>query len=428
MLVVPSLAQPELTRQDLPMELGYLLSPSASSTSSAKPSKRCSVIRNLFSSCRTFNKASAAIRPSKPPVSKLQPYESAASRQLPTPPPSSSGDLYAPPKFPIASLPPPTHELTVSARHLLYHRLDPEFSARYTLGEELGSGGFGFVVSAVRNCDGAEVAVKFIFRNKVPAHSWAADPVYGLIPMEAFVLRQARHKNIVGFLDLFQDECYFYLVMELHGTPWTSEKQPQPHADEEDEEDILAAATHDAALRPTGLLVRRTSCDLFECIEHHRKFSEDQARHIFRQVVDAVHHLSRLGVCHRDIKDENIVIDDHYRVKLIDFGSAVIIPPHGAWFDRFYGTVNYAAPEILMGHRYRAEHAEIWALGVLLYTILYGEVPFSDPLQAIHEPFTQPRLKSSPECDALLRWMLAKQPDHRPSIDTVRRHPWLNAL
>ncbi|KAF8936828.1 kinase-like domain-containing protein [Dissophora ornata] len=359
--------------------------------------------------------------------------------------------------------------LTLSARYLQHHPLVPEFVNEYTLGDELGSGGFGFVVSATRNSDQKEVAVKFIFRDKVPVHGWAKDPELGVIPMEIYALRNVSHPNIIGFMGSYQDFKYFYLVMELHGTPWSASNPLLNKNDNGSMMEAIAKATMNqrnaaAAAAENGggsasttssgstsfpatpsssssslnqlaeggdelpkpaLLVRRTSCDLFECIEHHSKFSESQARLIFKQIVDCVHYLNSRGICHRDIKDENIVIDNAFVVKLIDFGSAVIIPPQGKVFDRFYGTINYASPEILKGEKYRAESAEVWSLGVLLYTILYGEVPFNDPTQAIAGPYVPPRVQSSSECLHLLNWMLAKIPERRATIQDIANHPWI---
>lgn len=84
-----------------------------------------------------------------------------------------------------------------------------------------------------------------------------------------------------------------------------------------------------------------------------------------------------------------------------------------------------ASPEILKGEKYRAESAEIWSLGILLYTILYGEVPFNDPGEAISGPYIAPRVKSSGECLHLLNWMLAKKPEQRATIEDVAKHPWI---
>ncbi|KAF9307774.1 hypothetical protein BGZ91_008213 [Linnemannia elongata] len=351
-----------------------------------------------------------------------------------------------------------TSKMTVSAQHLSRHSMVPEFVAAYTLGDELGSGGFGFVVSATRNSD----------QKEVPLHGWANDPELGQIPMEIHVLKNVAHANIIGFMNVYQDYKYFYLVMELHGTPWSASNpllnnmqgsmigaMAQATLNQRNPAAAAAAAAGSASTTSSGsfqatstsssssslnqlsddeahqppksaLLVRRTSCDLFECIEHHSKFTEIQARVIFKQIVECVHYLNSRGICHRDIKDENIVIDNDFRVKLIDFGSAVIIPkPQGKLFDRFYGTINYASPEILKGEKYRAESAEIWSLGILLYTILYGEVPFNDPVQAISGSYIAPRVKSSGECLHLLNWMLAKKPEQRATIEDVAKHPWI---
>lgn len=328
--------------------------------------------------------------------------------------------------------------------------LNPEFAQRYVVGDELGSGGFGFVVSAKRTLDGREVAVKFIHKDKVPVHGWIQDGRLGYIPMEIYVIKNFSHPGMIAYLDMYDDFKFFYLVMELHGTPWTASNPLlqsaaiQPAAAESAKfssirggglvgaasEGARAMSDHPAPKkkiknpsRPE--ISRRASCDLFECIEHHSKFSENKARHIFKQIVDCVRFLNEYGICHRDIKDENIVIDKDLKVKLIDFGSAVIVQPTGRLFDRFYGTINYASPEILRGEKYRAESAEIWSLGILLYTLLYGEVPFNDPQQAIYGPYVMPKVQSSRECIHLLNWMLEKKGNLRASIEEVYCHPWL---
>ncbi|KAG9071689.1 hypothetical protein KI688_005902 [Linnemannia hyalina] len=365
-----------------------------------------------------------------------------------------------------------TSKMTVSARHLQHHALVPEFVSEYTLGDELGYGGSSIVVSATRNSDQKEVAVKFIFREKVTVHGWVKDPELGVIPVEIYILRNVAHANIIGFLNVYQDHKYFYLVMEMHGTPWSainpllnnmqgsmmgtvvqatinqrnvavaavdpSATRSTSTISSGSYQDISISSSSSSLYQATGssdkahqpansaLLAHRASCDLFACVEYHSRFTETQARVIFKQIVECVHYLNSRGICHRDIKDENFVIDNDLRVKLIDFGSAVIIPkPQGKLFDRYYGTIDYASPEILRGEKYRAEAAEIWSLGILFYIILYGEVPFSDPVQAISGPYTLPRVRSSGECLHLLNWMLAKKPERRATIEDVANHPWI---
>ncbi|KAI8380204.1 kinase-like domain-containing protein [Blakeslea trispora] len=292
---------------------------------------------------------------------------------------------------------PKEEELTVSARMLMHHPLDPAFTEKYVLGQELGSGGFGFVVVAHERQTGIERAVKFIIRKKVPSSAWVMDAEMGRIPMEIYTLH----------------DVFFYLVMELHGHQWNHPNSPLLRSPDlshtsqstiEDEDDFTP-------------FVRRTSCDLFECIEQHKRFEEPLAKLIFKQIVACVAYMDRV--------DENIVIDQDYRVKLIDFGSSVLIPRDHAYFSRFYGTVSFASPEILMAQPYRAEPAEIWSLGVLLFTLLFGEIPFPDAKAALDGRRMKPKFSVSHECNHLMDCLLRKNPEHRLTIHEVLKHPWL---
>ncbi|KAF7966390.1 hypothetical protein HWV62_38863 [Athelia sp. TMB] len=132
---------------------------------------------------------------------------------------------------------------------------------------------------------------------------------------------------------------------------------------------------------------RRPSHDLFECIEQtpEKRLTEEQASYVFSQIVDAVYYLDCQGVTHRDIKDENLVIDNDLKVKLIDFGSAVIADPNEPrpYYTLFFGTIAYASSEILLKRPYQAPPAEVWTLGVLLSYILTGMSPFPTQQDAI---------------------------------------------
>jgi serine/threonine protein kinase len=322
----------------------------------------------------------------------------------------------------------------MSALHLKQYNLHPEFLAKYTLGEELGSGGYGFVVSARDNMTGIERAVKFIFRHKVPAHFWVTDKALGqVVPIEVSVLRSVHHPSIIKYIDFYQDGYFCYLVMELHGTQWAKTGMPMastppPRSPALSETSSYASSLDDEEHPMQNVVIqRRTSCDLFECIERHLHFDEGLARMIFQQIASCIAYLDLIGVCHRDIKDENIVIDDQYRVKLIDFGSAVCLPSNrkSLYLKQFHGTISFASPEILMGHAYRAEPAEVWSLGVLLYTLLFGEVPFHDPNMAMSGRFNQqPNITVSPKALHLITCMLNPSPEKRPTIHQVLIHPW----
>lgn len=117
------------------------------------------------------------------------------------------------------------------------------------------------------------------------------------------------------------------------------------------------------------------SMDLFDYIELNEHIEEDEVRNIFRQVALAVEHCQELRIVHRDIKDENILLDENGCVHLIDFGSAAYFRK-GRTFDTFGGTLDYCAPEILKGMPYEGPAQDIWSLGTLLYTLIYRENPF----------------------------------------------------
>ncbi|KAI8879464.1 kinase-like protein, partial [Backusella circina FSU 941] len=313
------------------------------------------------------------------------------------------------------------------------YNLHPSFLAKYTLGEELGSGGYGFVVSAREKLTGTERAVKFIFRHKV--HSWVTDKTLGqVVPIEISVLRNVNHPSIIQYIDSYQDAQFCYLVMELHGTQWSKTATATPTrspALSETSSYVSSSSSMDDDEEPLPpmmmMLQRRTSCDLFECIERHLHFEEGLAKMIFQQIVSCVAYLDLMGICHRDIKDENIVIDDQYRVKLIDFGSAVCLPQQrkNIYLKQFHGTISFASPEILMGQAYRPEPAEIWSLGVLLYNLLFGEVPFHDPSMAMSGRFhEQTEIRVSSKALHLVSCMLNPAPEGRPTIHQVLTHPW----
>lgn len=301
--------------------------------------------------------------------------------------------------------PSPVSPTTLSfspSKFLSTYQLPVAFTSRYKLLEELGFGGFGFVYSVFRLSDGARFACKFIFKSKVSRTSWTIDRVLGKCPMEVAVLKNVRHENIIEFVDYFDDAALCYCFTKMHGTEWSTNDTTPKSPDS------------------------RRSMDLFECIEKFESFAEPLARHIFVQIVRAIAHLHEIGLVHRDIKDENILIDDNFHVKVIDFGSAAFFDPTGKkLFDLFLGTKQYASPEILQQKQYRGPEAEMWALGCCLYIILTGLVPFSSAAQAIRGRFASPNRPLSPSCTDLLERMLEKDPKLRISIQELVVHPWV---
>ncbi|XP_051010336.1 PAS domain-containing serine/threonine-protein kinase [Acomys russatus] len=258
-----------------------------------------------------------------------------------------------------------------------------EYSQKYSTISPLGSGAFGFVWTAVEKEHKKEVVVKFIKKEKVLEDCWMEDPKLGKVTLEISILSKVEHANIIKVLDVFENQGFFQLVMEKHGS---------------------------------GL-------DLFAFIDHHPCLDEPLASYIFRQLVSAVGYLRSQGIIHRDIKDENIVIAEDFTIKLIDFGSAAYLE-RGKLFYTFCGTIEYCAPEVLMGNPYRGPELEMWSLGVTLYTLIFEENPFCE-VEETMEAVIHPPFLVSPELMSLLSGLLQRSPEQRTTLEKLIIDPWV---
>ncbi|KAK7502922.1 hypothetical protein BaRGS_00005871 [Batillaria attramentaria] len=259
-----------------------------------------------------------------------------------------------------------------------------DYSREYTTLSSIGKGAFGFVRVGMRRSDKKEVVVKFIRRRKVLRESWLMDPHLGMIPMEVFLLSRLQHPNIVKVEDVFQNKDYIQLVMERHGR----------------------------------------GMDLFEFIDRNPRLDEPLISYIFRQTVAGVSYLHSQNIVHRDIKDENIIIDENFRIKLIDFGAAAYMS-EGKLFGTFCGTIEYCSPEVLMGNKYRGPELEMWSLGITLYTLVFGENPFFDVEETL-EGVLKPPSQVSRALTFLITWLLHPDPLSRATISDVERNAWVN--
>jgi serine/threonine protein kinase len=285
------------------------------------------------------------------------------------------------------------------------------------------------------------------------------------------MLMSIKHDGIVAFVDLFEDHDYFYLVslpsmvhssadslqvMEHHGTPWAEQREVRNGAKSSPGVCVLDSPTKVQSGHVNGSpaslplprpapAIRRSSCDLFECIEQRSKLSENEARYVFAQVVSTCYFLHCHNIYHMDLKDENLVIDNKLKVrndlaatclaivsriypqvKLIDFGSAVQCAPNRI-FSRFYGTVAYASPEILQSLPYHAPSSEMWSLGILFSILLTGESIYRDPEAVLSNNYNHEAFASlSPDCQHILHLCLQYDSSQRASIAELRAHPYLS--
>ena len=266
-----------------------------------------------------------------------------------------------------------------------------EFSKKYTVDQSpngfLGSGGYGDVFTAYRNSDGKEVAVKLIYKKKVD--KWV-DTARGVkVPMECHLLNVAKHiDGVVKLHDVFDlGRKHFLMVME-----------------------------------------KFEKCqDLFAYINDKEYLGEAEAKRIFRKVVTIAVELMKCKILHRDIKAENIVLnmDDADQVMLIDFGLGCTVGDYkNHRFDYHLGTQIYKPPELLLNNWYLGPQATVWTLGILLYSMTNGELPFTTNEEIVSGEFDFRVNGLSKACKHLITACLNGNFKKRLKLSKILNHSW----
>eukprot|EP00923_Selenidium_pygospionis_P023379 GHVN01040745.1.p1 GENE.GHVN01040745.1~~GHVN01040745.1.p1 ORF type:complete len:474 (+),score=64.53 GHVN01040745.1:444-1865(+) len=261
----------------------------------------------------------------------------------------------------------------------------------YKIGAVLGSGSFGQVRLCTRLDNGEVYAVKIMAKTP-PKKSSKVDHEH-MFKNEVDVLQTLSHSNVVRFLEFFEDKHFLYAVME--------------------------------------------KCDggeLFTRIVKQRKFNEEHASVLTRQMLDAIEYVHSLQIVHRDIKAENFLFkgkEEMSNLLLIDFGMAIRLQDDKQ-LTQLCGSPHYVAPELIR-RQYRFQ-VDMWALGVMIYLMLFGKYPFEAQdhktiIQQIlkHEPdYTKGSIQPSVLAVDFMKKLLAKNPETRMSATEALRHPWVS--
>lgn len=182
---------------------------------------------------------------------------------------------------------------------------------------------------AVHKLTQKQVAIKIIDKTKLNSND------YSKVQLEIQILSMMRHKNIIRLIDVLETTLQIYMIME--------------HA---------------------------KGGDLLSFMKAQRMLSEDEARSLFRQVVNGVGHCHCRSVLHRDIKLNNLLLDANNQIKLCDFGISQIITSPDTLMTQPCGTPAYVAPEIISCKPYSGFKSDIWSLGIILFALCCGRLPF----------------------------------------------------
>ncbi|KAM9362275.1 NUAK family SNF1-like kinase 2 [Symphorus nematophorus] len=292
----------------------------------------------------------------------------------------SAGAVSADENTPVVGKAP--SQVPVKKQAVKRHHHKHNLKHRYEFLETLGKGTYGKVKKA-KERSGRLVAIKSIRKEKIKDEQ---DLVH--IRREIEIMSTLCHPHIITIYEVFENKDKIVIVMEY-----------------------------------------ASRGDLYDYICDRRNISEREARHFFRQIVSAVHYCHQNGIVHRDLKLENILLDGNGNVKIADFGLSNLY--HGdEYLQTFCGSPLYASPEIVNGRPYRGPEVDTWSLGVLLYTMVHGTMPFDghNHKTLVQQISTGNYRKPTNPSDAcgLIRWMLMVNPERRATIEEIAGHWWLN--
>ncbi|XP_072424681.1 MAP/microtubule affinity-regulating kinase 3a isoform X10 [Chiloscyllium punctatum] len=254
----------------------------------------------------------------------------------------------------------------------------------YRLLKTIGKGNFAKVKLARHILTGREVAIKII--DKTQLNPTSLQKLF----REVRIMKCLNHPNIVKLFEVIETEKTLYLVMEY-----------------------------------------ASGGEVFDYLVAHGRMKEKEARAKFRQIVSAVQYCHQKQIVHRDLKAENLLLDADMNIKIADFGFSNEFTV-GNKLDTFCGSPPYAAPELFQGKKYDGPEVDVWSLGVILYTLVSGSLPFDGQnLKELRERVLRGKYRipfyMSTDCENLLKRFLVLNPSKRGTLEQIMKDRWINA-
>ncbi|KAJ3110371.1 MAP/microtubule affinity-regulating kinase 3 [Phlyctochytrium bullatum] len=260
----------------------------------------------------------------------------------------------------------------------------PERVDHYRIDKTIGQGTYGKVKLGYDTRTNEKVAIKVIEKAQIQSPKQVAR-----LQREIRFLKLLYHPHIVKVYDVIEKEDYIYIVMEY-----------------------------------------AAGGELFDYIVAHKRVKEGEAREFFRMVLSAVDYCHKNAVIHRDLKPENLLLDDRKSIKIIDFGFGNNFTTDGL-LDTFCGSPFYAAPEMILGKKYEGPEVDMWSLGVILFALLCGHLPFDDEdMKELYKKIASGSYTCPdyllPNARHLISRLITVDPKKRATLQEVLLHPWVN--
>ncbi|XP_062858306.1 MAP/microtubule affinity-regulating kinase 3 isoform X1 [Trichomycterus rosablanca] len=261
---------------------------------------------------------------------------------------------------------------------------DQPHIGNYRLLKTIGKGNFAKVKLARHILTGREVAIKII--DKTQLNPTSLQKLF----REVRIMKILNHPNIVKLFEVIETEKTLYLVMEY-----------------------------------------ASGGEVFDYLVAHGRMKEKEARAKFRQIVSAVQYCHQKHIVHRDLKAENLLLDADMNIKIADFGFSNEFTLSNK-LDTFCGSPPYAAPELFQGKKYDGPEVDVWSLGVILYTLVSGSLPFDGQnLKELRERVLRGKYRipfyMSTDCENLLKRFLVLNPIKRGTLEQIMKDRWINA-
>ncbi|XP_065594672.1 serine/threonine-protein kinase SIK2 isoform X2 [Cyrtonyx montezumae] len=252
----------------------------------------------------------------------------------------------------------------------------------YDIEGTLGKGNFAVVKLARHRITRSEVAIKIIDKSQLDAVN--LEKIY----REVQIMKMLEHPHIIKLYQVMETKNMLYLVTEF-----------------------------------------AKNGEIFDYLASHGRLSESEARRKFWQILSAVEYCHNRKVVHRDLKAENLLLDNNMNIKIADFGFGNFYKS-GEPLTTWCGSPPYAAPEVFEGQQYEGPQLDIWSMGVVLYVLVCGALPFDGPtLPILRQRVLEGRFRipyfMSEECEHLIRRMLVLDPSKRLTIAQIKEHKWM---